>query len=91
MQTPLAKNDDGNDSLKPDDKEAEVVSDDKITEKQGGDRYHQTLDAESWDYDAAAEGTDEVTEAYRELLRCNRLSGKKTSGIKPISQFSSST
>jgi hypothetical protein len=46
-----------------------AVGDDKLTEKRAVDRYNETLDAGAWDYDAAANGTDEITEAYRELLR----------------------
>ena len=33
------------------------------------DRYNAGLDQDAWDYDAAAEGRDEVTQAMRELQR----------------------
>jgi hypothetical protein len=60
---------DGNDCGKAPPKPDAAAGDEKLTEQQAADRYDQNLDAGAWDHDAAAAGTDPITEAYRELLR----------------------
>jgi len=43
---------------------AEIVPDPETV-----DHYNRSLDLEAWDYEAAGNGTDEITQAIRELLR----------------------
>jgi hypothetical protein len=55
----------GEDTAKP---EVPPAGDGTLTPEQAAKRYDAGLDAGAWDYDAAAAGTDEVTEAYRKLI-----------------------